>query len=275
MGMSRSSLDRWSRSGMFTRVGRGVYALAGNVSHRAVLEAACRKLTAVVSHQSAAVLHDLDIGPVVKPSVTVPYRTTHTYPAVTVHQTTDLTDDQIVVLDGLPVTGPERTIIDLAAVLGERRLDWVLDRALAAGSVDLERLQDLFDVLGRRGKPGTTAMRRLLNRRDPGYQPPDSALENRLWSVIVDAALPRPVKQFRAPWLKPTNGRVDFAYPDRKLVIEGDSRQWHLLARSFDADRERDNLAQLAGWRILRFTWKDIVETPEMVAGTIRRALQG
>jgi very-short-patch-repair endonuclease len=42
---------------------------------------------------------------------------------------------------------------------------------------------------------------------------------------------------------------------------------------SFDADRHRDNQAQLAGWRILRFTWKDILDDPLMVTSAIRRAL--
>jgi very-short-patch-repair endonuclease len=63
------------------------------------------------------------------------------------------------------------------------------------------------------------------------------------------------------------------SYPDSKLVIEGDSRGWHGDEYTFQADRERDNLAQLAGWMILRVTWKDITQRPEYVVWMIRQAL--
>jgi hypothetical protein len=228
----------------------------------------------VVSHQSAGRLHDFDGLPWSAPTVTVPHRLTHEHPGVYVHQSTDISDDQVIEIRGLPVTNPERTIYDLAAVLSERRLDWILDRAISAGSVDLDRLAEVFASLARRGKPGTARLRRLLESRDKEWVPPDSALENRLLRLIEEAELPMPARQFHAPWLGPTNGRVDFAYPEQRLVIEGDSRRWHLLMKSFDVDRQRDNQAQLAGWRILRFTWDDIIVRPEMVADAIRSALR-
>jgi very-short-patch-repair endonuclease len=42
---------------------------------------------------------------------------------------------------------------------------------------------------------------------------------------------------------------------------------------AFDTDRHRDNQAQLAGWRVLRFSWRDITEDPSMVTSSIRSAL--
>jgi very-short-patch-repair endonuclease len=56
-------------------------------------------------------------------------------------------------------------------------------------------------------------------------------------------------------------------------VVEGDSREWHGDEYTFQADRERDNLAQLAGWRILRFTWHDVTRKPDYVVSSIRRGL--
>jgi hypothetical protein len=158
-------------------------------------------------------------------------------------------------------------------VLTDARLDWILDRALSSGAVDLEVLAALFSTIGRRGKPGTTRIRRLLDKRGADYQPPDTVLEQRLLDLILGAGLTRPTPQFRPPWLVPTSGRVDFAYPKKRLIIEGDSRKWHLLMDSFQTDRHRDNQAQLAGWRILRFTWRDITEDPLMVVAMIRAAL--
>ncbi len=274
LGMERSTLARRVRSGVLTRVKRGVYALPGNgIAFEVDLIAACRRLDAVVSHQSAGLLHEFDGIPWSPPTVTVPHRLTHEFPGIYVHQSTDISDEEVRVIRGLPVTSAERTIIDLAAVLSESRLDWVLDRALASGAVDLDRLSELFASVARRGKPGTVKTRVMLEKRDQSYVPPDSVLEQRLLGIVVRYGLPRPTGQFRPTWLVPTNGRVDFAYPDRKLVIEGDSRKWHLLMKSFELDRQRDNLAQIAGWRILRFTWRDIVDRPEMVADTIHAAL--
>jgi Transcriptional regulator, AbiEi antitoxin/Protein of unknown function (DUF559) len=274
IGMSKTTLARRAEAGVLRRIGRGVFMLAGTEEeHDSILEAACRKLEAVVSHESAGRLHRFDGLPWIMPTVTVPHRRTYSFEGVIVHQSTDITDEQLVQANGLPVTNPERTIIDLAASVSEARLDWVLDRALSSGAVDLESLAALFADLGRRGKPGTTAMRRLLEKRGQAYVPPDTVLEQRLLSIIENAGLPRPTPQFTPPWLVPINGRVDLAYEDDRLIIEGDSRKWHLLMKSFETDRQRDNHAQLAGWRILRFTWRQIIDEPEMIASSIRRAL--
>jgi len=275
LGMDRTTLSRRVRAGVFVRIGRGLLALPGaELAFELDLQGACRRLNAVVSHEAAGKLHGFDGIPWAAPTVTVPHRLTHAYPGVYVRQSTDISDDHVVTIRGLPVTNGERTVIDLAVVLSDGRLDWLLDRALSSGQVDLPRLSELFADLARRGKPGTTRMRRMLEKRDQTSVPSDSVLELRLARVIENAGLPAPVQQFRPPWLTPTNGRVDFAYPDRKLVIEGDSRKWHLLMKSFETDRHRDNQAQLAGWRILRFTWEDIASRPEMIATTIAAALR-
>jgi very-short-patch-repair endonuclease len=273
--MPAASLARLVDQGLLERRFDGVFNLPGiSNSHTIALHAASRKLGAVVSHQSAAFLHNLDRPRHVKPTVSVPRLRTKVFPGVTVHQLTDLTDDQIVALDGLPVTVPERTVIDLAAVLKQGHVERIVDNGLAARILDLERLQWIFQDLGRRGKPGTTPMRSILEARNSGYEAPDTELERRLLKVIIDAGLPRPNQQFTPEWLMPRNGRVDFSYPERRLVIEGDSRRWHTLLNSFEIDRLRDNAAQLAGWRILRFTWDEITHHPERVTTTIRIALE-
>jgi len=43
---------------------------------------------------------------------------------------------------------------------------------------------------------------------------------------------------------------------------------------AFESDRRRDNLAQLNGWRVLRFTWNDLNETPARVLYQIAEALR-
>lgn len=275
LGVPSSTLDGLVRQGILDRPRPGVFALPGMADeHLTMLHAACRKLGAVSSHMSAAKIHQLATPPYVKPTVSVPRRRTKTYPGVTVHQLTDLTDDHIETVEGLPVTTAERTVIDLAAELPERQLEKVVDHGLSSSRLDLELLTELHSELGRQGKPGTVKTRAILSVRSPGYVAPESELERRLLLLIDQAGLPDPTRQFRPDWLAPTRGRVDLAYPKSHLIVEGDSRRWHTMLNSFEIDRRRDNAAQLAGWRILRFTWSEITQHPERVATSIGTALQ-
>ena len=275
MGMSPSTLKRRVDEGIFDRGLPGVLLLPGAQDpHIADLTAAQRKLGGVVSHQSAAYIHQLDRPRFIKPTVSVNRNGSKELVGVTVHQTSDLLEHHVVQVEGLAVTSPERTIVDLAAVLHETHVARVLDHGLAAGRINLEVLNEVFEDIGRRGKPGTRIMRDLISARGANYVAPESELERLLLELIRDENLPDPVRQYKAPWLRPINGRVDVAYPEVQLLIEADSRRWHLLAEAFEKDRVRDNAAQLAGWRVLRFTWSEIVDEPGRVGGVIHRALQ-
>jgi len=275
LGVPSTTLSRMVRQGIFYRSAPGAYSLPGfDDQHLVPLHTACRKLGAVASHQSAGQIHSLDRPQWVRPTVSVSRRRTKDFAGVTVHQLTDLTDDHITVIRDLPVTTPERTIVDLAAVLGEGHLERIVDNGLAGRIINLGRLHEMFSEVGRQGKPGTRALRTILDARNAGYTAPESELERRLVALIADGNLPDPHLQFSPDWLAPTNGRVDLAYPEAKLVIEGDSRRWHTMLHSFETDRLRDNAAHLAGWKILRFTWNEIVNSPERVVSNITRALK-
>jgi len=274
LGASREWLARREREGWLERCGHSTYRLPGAESEwRGTLAAACHRLGAVVSHESAAQVHGmprLRRGLLI---VSVPVRRTNRYPGVDVRQKTDLTPDQIAEAAGLPVTTPERTVIDLAAQLGVRRLGRLVDSSVALDLTSYEAILALFQALGRRGKPGTQRMRKVLEDRGAAPEHDPTELEHRLSDLIEKADLPLPTREFKAPWLAHTNGRVDLAYLEYHLVIEADSRRWHMLADAFLEDRERDNRAQLAGWRVLRFTWWDIEQRPSYVVSMIRQAL--
>jgi very-short-patch-repair endonuclease len=190
-----------------------------------------------------------------------------------VHQSTDLLPEHVQEVDELTVTTPARTIVDLAMVLGPQRLERAVEHALVTGTVDVDELIDLVAALSRRGKRGTKALRTIVDEKVRGVAVTDTQLERLLFRLIDDADLPRPTRQFSAPWLKSLNGRVDFAYERERIVIEADSRRWHLLFDAFEVDKIRDNAAQLAGWIVIRVTWRMIKEQPSQVVLTIREAL--
>lgn len=274
IGLSTTTLQRRVEDGVFVRVSRGVFALPGTATRPDItMRAALRALTAVVSHESAARMHGFRPIPDSQPTVTVSHRGTHKFPDVVVHQSTDLLDPHVMEINGTKVTTPPRTLIDLSKTFGPRRLESVTENALVARKVEFDELVDLVKALSRQGKPGMKRLKRILEVRLDGTALSESELERALMRLITEAGLPEPVKQFRAPWLKPLNGRVDLAFPDYRVVIEGDGRRWHGTFDAFETDRVRDNAAQIAGWIVIRVTWRMIKDEPSTVVNTIKDAL--
>jgi very-short-patch-repair endonuclease len=86
-------------------------------------------------------------------------------------------------------------------------------------------------------------------------------------AVLTQAGLPMPeVNQRRAPYFP------DFRWPDRRVVLEADSVQFHdhLLARADDARRQAQLEAR--GDVVVRTTWHEVMLKPEVVVRRVRRA---
>ena len=66
---------------------------------------------------------------------------------------------------------------------------------------------------------------------------------------------------------------VDFLWRDERLVVEVDGWESHGTRSAFEQDRARDARLAVLGFRILRFTWRQVTEDPRAVAGTIRLLL--
>lgn len=273
VGMTHGQIWRRVKSGRWASLSPGVYVVGIGDQHDVQLRAAVAALPAVVSHEAAAERHGFVGVPYGRNVVTVPHRRTNRFGVVTVHESTDLQPHHVTEIDRLPITTPARTVVDLAAVLRPARLKRLIERAVVANRVRLVDIVDVFDEVARRGKPGTRTMRAALDDLGAGPGGVESELELRLVSLIEAAGLPTPVRQFRLAFRDESRGRIDLAYPDQRLLIEADGKQWHALQRDFISDRRRDNLAQLAGWRVLRFTWDDVTDDPALVIGVINQAL--
>ena len=277
LGVTLKVIERRLRAGRWLLVAPGVYSLPGAAaSWRRSLMAACLEAgpRAVVSHEAAGALHGLATlseGAVV---VTLPHGDHQHLKGGRLRQSTDLRPHHATELDGLPVTTPARTVVDLAACLRPRRLKLVVEDALGAKVVSLAELATCHAELRRPGKRGLTALGRIIASLGPGPVVPASALERRLRKLLADGGLPPPVCEHELPWDRSTPGRVDLAYPHARVVLEADSRRWHTRERDFEVDRRRDRAAQLAGWDVYRFTWDDLRARPEEVAATVRRALR-
>jgi very-short-patch-repair endonuclease len=66
---------------------------------------------------------------------------------------------------------------------------------------------------------------------------------------------------------------VDVLWREQRLIVELDSWEFHGQRAPFESDRVRDATLQLAGYMVLRITWRRLTEEPDAVAAMIRQAL--
>jgi very-short-patch-repair endonuclease len=215
-----------------------------------------------VSHESAAWLWGLAPPPDLV-DVTVPGRNCRTRAGLRVFRVATLQPADQGDLRGIPVTSPARTLHDLAG----RRDDDVLERALSeAFARQLVTERELHATLARnRGRKGGSAVARLL---DGGPAITQSKGERLLLKIVRDAGLPRPQTN-----VKVEGKRVDAWWPEHKLVVEIDGYPVHGHRRAFESDRATDQRLVAAGYRVMRITWRQLVERPLLVAANLAAAL--
>jgi very-short-patch-repair endonuclease len=260
------------RRGRLHHVHRGVYAVGhSRLTQRGRLWAAvlaCGGVdAAVLSHRAAAGAWDLSPLPSGRLDVTTMRRSTSTA-KLRVHkgQTLDPLNDVVRQPDGLPVSSVARTLVDLAGVLTAQQLERSCHRAEVLRLLDAAQVER---VLASRRSRGARNLRAALATLAPAA--PDitrSELEERFLALVADAGLPRPrVNAVVA------DHEVDFLWRRQRLVVETDGAATHLTSTAFEEDRRRDAALQVAGFRVVRFTWRQITEDPRAVAATLRALL--
>jgi very-short-patch-repair endonuclease len=65
--------------------------------------------------------------------------------------------------------------------------------------------------------------------------------------------------------------RVDAVWRTHRLAVELDGWQHHHDRHAFERDRERDAALTAAGWRVVRFTYRQVTTRPDSVIQTLRR----
>jgi hypothetical protein len=228
---------------------------------------------AVVSFETAAALHGLTGFPSGRIVLTTPHGDHHWHGLCEMRQRTDLVPDHLVVIGGLRVTSPVRTLFDVSAFAGAQRLALAIEDAHITGQCRLEALLEFYDDLRRPGKRGMKKLGRILAERGPGYVPPRSWLQRRLVNVLVAGGLPRPQLEVQLPWRTEKESRTDALYDDdSRVLMEADGRRWHVRVDQMAEDRRRDREAQNHGYRPYRFVYQELRYDPDLVVETIRDA---
>lgn len=271
LGFTARMIEGRIRRGQFSILTRGVYKLAESNNPRDVLRTVLAVWPgAVVSHDSAARLHGFPYASSDRLVVSHHSRTTRLFPGVEVRRTHDMDGWHVTQADGIRVTTVARTVVDLAADRPPALIGRTVDRLVSDGRVELLEIESVVGAVARRGKPGITTMRKVLEVRS-GADRSASMLERRGRDLIRAAGLPMPRSEYPIPWT--VDRRFDEAYPEFKIAIEWDSRKYHGQLSAFQADRARDRDAAIHGWRILRFTWDDVIHHPGRVVDALRTIL--
>jgi very-short-patch-repair endonuclease len=258
-GLGAGAIKWRARRGRLHPVHRGVYAVghARLTPYGRLWAASLAFPAAALSHRSAAAAWDLCAVPGrLDVSTTAGSRSVK---GVRVHRVKVLETARV---DGLPVTTVARTFADLAAteasvvrLLARAEQLRILDvAALPAGGVaGCRRLRAGLDELGLRGGDATR-----------------SELEERFLELVAARGLPRPaINQIVHGY------ECDFVWRRRRVVVETDGAATHLTAAGFEGDRRRDAILTAAGWRVVRFTWRQVTREPDAVAGVVARVLAG
>jgi very-short-patch-repair endonuclease len=268
-GLDDHAVARRVRDGRLHRLYRGVYA----VGHRgltlqgrfraAVL--ACGEL-AVLSHFAAAVFWGFWEWEERRIDVTIIGCGSRSIDGVRVHCSRALERD-VLVRDGLRVTMPARTLLDLAAVLSEKGLRSTVRRAQAQGAVSIRQILELLDRSN--GHHGAAKLRAVIA---DGPARTRTDLEDILLDLLDAGNVERP--EINAPLRFGTQTIIpDFLWRAQRVAIEADSVAWHdhKLTREHDADKQAR--LEAAGLRVLRITWAQITRSPQQTLARIRAAL--
>jgi very-short-patch-repair endonuclease len=255
--LTNEDVDRRVKAQRLHRLHRGVYA----VGHRRLTVegrwlAACLATGGVLSHVSAAAAWELRPTNARLIHVTVPGDGGRKRRAgIKVHRSTTLTAKDVTIHRGLPITTPARTIIDLARSLSGRPLEHVIDLADQRGLIDFRDLE----------RANSVSLQAVLTNYRPALT--RSELEEAFLRLCDDHGIPRPETNTRIEGIE-----VDAVWRDRRLVVEIDGYRYHRAPTRFESDREKDVMLQLKGWRVMRFTARQIENRAGWVAAAVTGA---
>jgi len=213
----------------------------------------------------------------------------------------DLDPADVTSIDGVPVTTPLRTGLDIARDLGRCRASALIPlcggaraqvamhlggAGIRAGEIgaptsheitesltmdmDLRQsvLAQLHELVTRVNARGMSWVRRVLPDVEPLLE---TALEGLAWSVITTSDIPRPEPQRVIAGRSGRRYRVDFLIAGR-VVLEADGAvkygaqtPWH--------EKQRQSDLEAAGYWVVRCTWEELLYRPEEVLARIRLAL--
>jgi very-short-patch-repair endonuclease len=256
VGIHRRGITRRLKLQRLHRIHRGVFSVghtALSTEGRWLAAVLACGASAALSHVSAGALwgmlrirHRRDIDPSqIQPDRGISHVTVagegKNRGGIRVHRSRTLGRGQITRRLGIPVATPSRTLRDLRRTLPQQQFAAAMRQAEFLGL-----------PVGGSLEPDRTR----------------SELEGRFLALCRRHRLPRPGVNVRIGAFV-----VDFAWPDRGVIVELDGYEAHRGRSAFEADRARDVELKLLGYEVTRFTWRQLIGEPGQVTAAVRTLL--
>jgi hypothetical protein len=274
LGLSRGGVQSRIRRGRLHRVHRGVYAVGHpllTVQGQYMAAVLACGPGAVLSHRSAADLQDLGRTDRATVDVTTPGQGGRKRSGIDAHGSLSLTAADVTLVRGIPCTTVARTLLDLADVLDRRGLERAIERAEQLRLFDLKAVD--HSLAGADGRKGAALLRAILARRSFHFAPARSELEERFLVLCREAGRPEPEVNAWIPFPEGGGVEADFLWRDHRLVVETDGYETHGTRHAFERDRLRDQRLALAGYQVVRFTWRQVVHETGLVAAAVTKLM--
>ncbi len=286
-GVTDIEIRRLCRSGIWTRLSRGVYVPTrvyadaderGRHLYRALAAAQIARPGTVLGHVSAAIAHGLELWrtPLDDVHLTCGRSGGNGRSRGRILHAEHFEADEVVDIDGVAVMSVARTVADLARTLPFEQAVVAGDHAMRTAGV---AGAEVSAILARNpSHPGNAKAVRAV-RFMCGHS--DSVGESRSRVLFVRSGLPIPYTQAEVyagggQWL----ARVDFLLPEHGVIGEFDGRVKYRRDGVADAaaeevvfrEKQREDRLREAGWVVVRWVWADL-ERPEIVVARVREAI--
>jgi hypothetical protein len=280
-GLTRPQLRSLTRSGDLVRVWHGIYATrpvvawaADNPSRNHVLQSMAARAAvgrdSIVSHQSAALIHGLDLFPAPEARVTLtrkPARRSGRVAAAGVFfHTAELPASHVTRKLGVALTTVPRTVVDLARSASFMSAVVTADSALHAGVTSRQAMLSVCDAC-----PGWPGIRQARQVAEFGDARAESVLESCARVVFAEYGLEPPELQAGVTG-QSFRYSVDFYWPAHRVIAEADGDVKYSDPRRASRQLARDQQLRDLGYRVVHFTWRELHREPSTVVARIRRA---
>jgi very-short-patch-repair endonuclease len=267
-GLNKPSIDVRCSRGTLHRVHRGVYMWGAPVWLTHAREFAAVLAfgdEAVIGYRSGIGLWGIGDADDSLIHIILVGKGRRSRPGIRVHRVADLPADERTHRNGVPITSPARTLLDFAS---QARPD-ELEQAIAEAYVQrLTTEKQLRTILARHPHRSGAATLRSELEREGGPAWTRSKAERLMKKLLRQARLPAALTNQMV-----AGHQADFAWLEQRLIVEVDGYRYHGNRAAFERDRKRDAAHTLAGYRVIRITWRQLTEEPIAVAVIIARAL--
>ena len=172
---------------------------------------------------------------------------------------------------GIPVTGPEPTLVALATALDAEAFEIACEDVRRRRLTSIPAPHAYLTRFGRAGHPGVASLRHLLAGLDPKH-PSRSTLEVKTRRLLVAHGLREFTREFPLVW-KGRTYLFDFAFERQRTILETNGRRWHDDSSDYEHDNEKWSVPGRHGYRIVFATWKKVTQNADALLHELEATL--